>query len=70
MEMRVNQSITGNQAKIQFATLAFAVFDGFYAAPLHPRFAPISVAIGLSRDAQIRSRINSSKFHDLVKYPG
>jgi hypothetical protein len=117
MEKRMNTGITNEQGEDQLTPPAFAGFAGFFAASLHPRFAPIvapwSVGrgaplggdrpaegmpatalqgariplrgrtllrkallrparshIGLARDAQIRSRINSAKSRDPVKYPG
>jgi hypothetical protein len=69
-ENRMNRGFARNQPEIQFVPPAFAGVGGQFAASLRPRFAPIGMAMGLARDAQICSQIDSPPSRDLMKYPG
>jgi hypothetical protein len=66
----MSKGFSRNQSRSQLVPLGFAGVGGQFAASLHPRFAPIGMAIGLARDAQICSQIDSLSSRDPVKYPG
>jgi hypothetical protein len=66
----MSKAIWRNPDGVHLVASAFAGPGGEIAASSRPRFAPIGMAIGLSRDAQICPRFPSPASRDPAKYPG